>query len=150
MSFWIVLAAMVRPYAIDVFQSRDAGFYENRYSFPMSFAGVLYWMVVLGPWATARGIRKAIVVAFLVLNVTMSLHRFNIGAYGPERRWQATVNALERSMATGCPATSMCGNTLIHGDLRTCRLAQPSTASLERLTTGDRNLLAYFVVIELT
>ena len=105
MSLWTVLAAMARPYALDAFQSRDDLFYENRYSFPMSFAGVLYWMVVLAPWATARGIRKAIVVAFLVLNVTMSLHRFNISAYGPERRWQATVNALERSMATGCPRT---------------------------------------------
>ena len=71
----------------------------------MSFAAVLFWMVVLAPWATARGIRKAFVVAFLVLNVTTSLHRFNIGAYGSERRWQTTVNALERSMATGCPRT---------------------------------------------
>ena len=82
MSLWTVLAAMVRPYALDAFQSRDVVFYENRYSFPMSFAGVLFWMVVLAPWATARGIRKAVVVAFLVLNVTMSLHRFNISAYG--------------------------------------------------------------------
>ena len=85
--------------------ARRLGSTNNRYSFPMSFAGVLYWMVVLAPWATARGIRKAIVVAFLVLNVTMSLHRFNISVYGPERRWQATVNALEHSMATGCPRT---------------------------------------------
>lgn len=105
MSFWTVLAAMVRPYALDVFQLRNEFFYENRYSFPMSFAGVLYWMVVLAPWATARGIRQAIVVAFGLLNVTMSLHRFNISAYGPERHWQATVNALERSMESGCPRT---------------------------------------------
>ena len=100
MSGWIVLAVMSRSYAIDALRLRDD---YGRHSFPMSFAGVLYWIVVLGPWATARGIRQAIVVAFLVLNVTMSLHRFNIGAYGLERRWQASVNALERSMATGCP-----------------------------------------------
>ena len=105
MSLWTVLAAMVRPYALDVLQLRNDFFYENRYSFPMSFAGVLYWIVVLAPWATARGIRQALVAAFVVLNITMSLHRFNISAYGRERRWQATVNALERSMATGCPRT---------------------------------------------
>jgi hypothetical protein len=103
MSLWTVLAAMVRPYALDVLQRRDEFFSENRYSFPMSFAGVLYWMVVLAPSATAGGVRKAVLVAFLVLNVTMPLHHFNISAYGRERRWQAAVNALERSMATGCP-----------------------------------------------
>jgi hypothetical protein len=101
MSGWIVLAVMARPYALAAFQLRD----YSRYSFPMAFAGVLYWMVVLGPWATARGIRQAIVVVFLVLNVTMSVHRFNIVAYGQERRWQATVNVLENSIATGCPHT---------------------------------------------
>jgi hypothetical protein len=105
MSLWTVLAAMVRPLALEVLQQRPEWFYDSRYAFPMSFAGVLYWMVVLAPWATAHGIRNAVVVAFLVLNITMSLHRFDIGAYGPERRWQATVNALERSMATGCPRT---------------------------------------------
>lgn len=103
MSCWTVLAAMARPYAADVFQSREPWFYDNRYSFPMSFAGVLFWMVVLAPWATARGVRKAVVVAFVALDVTTSLHRFNISAYGRERRWEATVNALERSMTTGCP-----------------------------------------------
>jgi len=105
MSFWTVIAAMVRPYAMETFQSGGLSFYTNRYSFPMSFAGVLYWGVALAPWATARGIRQAIVVAFVALNVTMSLHRFNISAYGPEPRWQASVNALENSMATGCPRT---------------------------------------------
>ena len=105
MSFWTVIAAMVRPYAMETFRSGDLSFYLNRYSFPMSFAGVLYWGVALAPWTTARGIRRAIVVAFVVLNVTMSLHRFNISAYGPEPRWQASVDALENSMATGCPRT---------------------------------------------
>ena len=102
MSAWIVLAVMSRSYALEAVQLRDN---YGRYSFPMSFAGVLYWMVVLGPWATADGIRRTIVGAFIVLNVTMSMHRFNVVAYGPERRWQASVNAFERSMATGCPRT---------------------------------------------
>jgi hypothetical protein len=103
MSFWTVLAAMVRPNVFDALHGQS--FSYHRYSFPMSFAGILFWLVVLGPWATAHGIRKGIVFAFLVLNVTMSLHRFKIGAYGQEQRWQASVNALERSIVTGCPRT---------------------------------------------
>ena len=71
MSGWIVLAVMARSYALEAIQLRDD---YGRYSLPMSLAGVLYWLLVLGPWAGARGIRQAIVVVFLVLNVTMSLH----------------------------------------------------------------------------
>ncbi len=103
-SLWTVLASLARPYALQELQrANSAWFYYGRYSFPMSFAGLILWMTALGPWVFVRGTRRGIAVAFVALNLTLPLHRFAIGPYGEERRWLATVAALESSIKTGCP-----------------------------------------------
>ena len=118
-STWTVLAVLTRPYALDALQGQGApAFYESRYAFIVSFAGVMFWLCTLAARAPGNSrLATAMLPIFIVLNIVLSLHRFNIpaygaephrfniSAYGPERRWQATLNALERSMATGCPRT---------------------------------------------
>lgn len=103
-SLWTILAIATRPYAMEQLQGeRGPELYAGRYSFITSFAGLIFWLAVVGPAAVARGRLQPIAVAFIALNLVLPLHRFAIGPYGVERRWLATVDRLERSIGTGCP-----------------------------------------------
>ncbi len=104
MSGWMVMAMLTRPYALAQLElGGTPPFFVTRYAFPMSFAGLLFWAVVLRPWTATRSQLSIMVVAFVALNVSLSLYRFRIPAYGEERRWDATRVALEQSIGSGCP-----------------------------------------------
>ena len=59
----------------------------NRYSFIMSFAALLFWLVVLtpSPPSRSRPVAAACLMVFVVLNLTLPLYRFDIAAYGKDR-----------------------------------------------------------------
>lgn len=130
-STWTVLSAVTRTYALDLLQrQRGPWFYEYRYSFIMSFAAVLFWVVVLDGSRRRAGRRAATpAIAFLSLGIILSAHRFNIDAYSNPRyytraigptvvvaplttynvdpprtaHWQEAAPILARALATGCP-----------------------------------------------
>jgi hypothetical protein len=106
-SAWTVAAVFARLNAFEYFQQTlvagTGGSFYMRYAYPMAFAATVFWMAVLHPSALIRNRRPSLALVFIVLNLSLALHRFHIPSYGAERRWEAIVPALERSMEQGCP-----------------------------------------------
>lgn len=101
-SAWTVLAMLSRPYALPYFYDVGPWLYLSRYSFIMSFAGVVYWVVALQPAREGTGAASTALWVFLALNLILPLHRFHLPRLGAEARWAAAVPALQRARARDC------------------------------------------------
>jgi hypothetical protein len=99
-SVWSILAMLSRPYALLYFYDVGPWLYGSRYSFIMSFVGVVFWVVVLQPVRT--GAVSIALWAFLALNVILPLHRFHLPRLGSEARWAEAVPAIERARSRDC------------------------------------------------
>jgi hypothetical protein len=103
-SVWTAAAVFARLGAFEYFQQPlAAATFDMRYAYPTAFAATIFWMGLLHPSALIRHRTPSLALIFIVLNLSLAFHRFHIPSYGAERRWEASVPALERSMEEGCP-----------------------------------------------
>lgn len=107
---WALLRAIGRPGSLDVPYWIGNNYWAHRYSYPLGFGAILFWMILLGPVGKVAAWQRRLFAFFILLNLVHGMDRIFIRAYQwtqpnyPHAAlWSGRYQPLESALKTGCP-----------------------------------------------